>query len=195
VDTGPARPGPGRDEDPARAAADPRDPLWDGTGQWRPAPPGADWMDDPEIREAYLAALAEDDEPDDPDLYQDPDSAPPPGLDDAQLAALIAEARQVPADQAAAAWLAGRRGPGMPGSGRRFPGEFAGPAAGFGSGRELDTAPGCAVLALFAGDAAGDDDRYEAASEDELVGLICAWERAEAHMAARQHAAVAELMR
>ena len=175
--------------------AGPGDPLWDGTGQWRPAPPGADWMDDPEIREAYLAALAGEDEPDDPDLYQDPGSAPPPGLDDAQLAALIAEARELTGDQSGAAWPGSRRGPGMPGSGRRFPGEFAGPAAGFGSGRELDTAPGCGALALFAEDAAGDDDRYDGASEDELVGVICAWERAEAHMAARKHAAVAELIR
>jgi hypothetical protein len=195
VGTGPARPGPGRGEDPAPGAVGPGDPLWDGTGEWRPAASGADWMDDPEIREAYLAALAEDDEPDDPDLYQDPDSAPPPGLDDAQLAALIAEARVLTGDQSGAAWPGSRRGPGMPGSERRFPGEFAGPAAGFGSGRELDTAPGCAVLALFAEDAAGDDDRYHGASEDELVGLICAWERAEAHMAARKHAAVAELIR
>ena len=34
--------------------------------------------------------------------YEDPDNAPPPGLDDAQLAALIAEAREVTAEQAAA---------------------------------------------------------------------------------------------
>ena len=193
--TGSALPDPGRDGDRGWDAAGRDDPLWDGTGDWRPAPSGGDWMDDPQVREAYLAALAEEDEPDDPDLYQDPDNAPPPGLDDAQLAALIAEARQVPADQAAAAWLTGRRGPRMPGSARRFPGECAGPAAGFGSGRELDTAPGCGMLALFAEDAAGDDDSYRGASEDELVGVICAWDRIEASAAARKHAAVAELIR
>jgi len=193
--TGPARPDPGRDGDRGWDAVGRGDPLWDGTGDGCPPEAGGDWMDDPDVREAYLAALAEEDEPDDPDLYQDPDNAPPPGLDDAQLAELIAEARQVPADQAATAWLTGRRGPGMPGSGRRFPGECAGPAAGFGSGRELDTAPGCGVLALFAEDAAGDDDSYWGASDDELVGVICAWDRAEAYMAARKHAAVAELIR
>jgi hypothetical protein len=192
--TGPAYRGPGRDEDPSGVPAGPADPLWDGTGQWRPTPSSADWPDY-HNDEAYLAALAEEDYPGDLDLYQDPDNAPPPGLDEAELAALIAEAREVPADQAAAAWLAGRRGPGMPGSGRRFPGEFAGPAAGFGSGRELDTAPGCAVLALFAQDAAGEDDRYPGASEDELVGAICAWDRVEAHASARKHAAVAEFIR
>jgi uncharacterized protein DUF222 len=194
VSAGPAYRGSGRDEDPAQATADLGDPLWDGTARWQPMPSSADWPDY-SGDEAYLAALAEEEYPGDLDLYQDPDNAPPPGLDDAQLAALIAEARQVPADQAAAAWLAGRRGPGMPGSGRRFPGEFSGPAAGFGSGRELDTAPGCAVLALFAQDAAGEDDRYLGASEDELVGAICAWDRVEAHASARKHAAVAELIR
>jgi hypothetical protein len=51
----------------------------------------------------------------------------------------------------------------MPGSARTFPGEYAGPAAGFAAGRELDTAPGCAVLALFAEDAAGPGDRYAGA--------------------------------
>ena len=192
--TGPALPDPGRDEDPPGLPAGPDDFPGVGSDRWRLLPSSADW---PEWAhdEAYLAALAEEDEPDDPDLYQDPDNAPPPGMDDAQLAELIAEARQVPEDQAAAAWLAGRRGPGMPGSARRFPGVCAGPAAGFGSGRELDTAPGGAVLALFAEEAAGGDDGYWGASEDELVGVICAWDRAEAYMAARKHAAVAELIR
>jgi Domain of unknown function (DUF222) len=194
VGGGSALPGPGRDEDPSGAPAG-----WDdfpavGSDHWRLLPSSADWPDWTQD-EAYLAALAEEDEPGDPDGEEDPDNAPPPGLDDAQLAALIAEARQVPADQAAAAWLRGRRGPGMPGSARRFPGECAGPSAGFGSGRELDAAPGGAVLALFAEEAAGDDDCYRGASEDELVGVICAWDRAEAYMAARKHAAVAEFIR
>ena len=54
----------------------------------------------------------------------------------------------------------GRRGPGMPGSARSFPGEYTSPAAGFAASRPLDTAPGCAALALFAEDAAGPDDEY-----------------------------------
>ena len=165
-----------------------------GCTRWQLVPSSADWPDWADD-EAYLAEAAQDEYPGDLDLYQDPDNAPPPGLDDAQLAALIAEARDLAGRQSGAAWPGSRRGPGMPGSRQRFPGEFAGPAAGFGSGRELDTAPGCAVLALFADDAAGDADRYDGASEDELVGVICAWERAEAHMAARKHAAVAELIR
>ena len=55
--------------------------------------------------------------------------------------------------------------------------------------------PGCNALAGFAAEAAGDDDRYAGASDDEVAGLICAWDRLEAHMAARKHAAVAEFIR
>jgi hypothetical protein len=168
-------------------------------------------MEDPEVREAYLAALAEEDYPGDPDEEEDPDNAPPPGLDDAQLAALITEARAATEDQARADTLAarqgetaamaavsagiGRRGPGMPGSARSFPGEYLSRSAGFATGKPLDVAPGCATLGLFAEDAAKDDDGYPAASDDELLGVICAWDRAEAYMAARKHAAVAELIR
>ena len=90
----------------------------------------------------------------------------------------------------------------MPGSAQSFPGEdagpgagFASPAAGFASGEPLDVAPGCAVLGLFVEDAAGEDDRYAGASDDELLGVICAADRAEAGACARKHAAVAELMR
>ena len=43
--------------------------------------------------------------------------------------------------------------------------------------------------------AAGDDDRYRGASDDELVGAVCAWDRVEANASARKHAAVAELLR
>jgi hypothetical protein len=173
---------------PGPAPPDPDFPPG-GEGRLLPSDPG--WLED----EAYLAALSEDDDPGDPELDQDPDNAPPAGLDDAGLAALLAGARELTVDRAwATAWL-GRRGPGMPGSARRFPGEYAGPAAGFAAGRELDTAPGCAVLALFAEDAAGPGDRYPGASEDELIGAICAWDRVEASAAARKHAAAAELIR
>jgi hypothetical protein len=55
--------------------------------------------------------------------------------------------------------------------------------------------PGCNALAGFAAEAAGDDDAYDGASDDELAGVICAWDRLEAHMAARKHAAVAEFIR
>ena len=181
----------------------PQDP---GRDDPRLVPSWPDWMDDP----AYLAARAEDEDPGDPDDYQDPDNAPP-ALDDAELAALLAEAREITAEQARAAEIAaglghtaalaavgavsaGRRGPGMPGSAQTFPGEYASPAAGFATGKPLDIAPGCPVLAQFAEHAAGEDDRYDRASDDELLGVICAWDRVEANASARKHAAVAELM-
>ena len=96
---------------------------------------------------------------------------------------------------AAVAALGGRRGPGQPGSARSFPGESSSRAAAFGTGLALDLMPGCPDLAMLAGEAAGHDDRYEGASDDELIGVLCAWDRLEAHMAARKLAAVAELIR
>jgi hypothetical protein len=181
---------PGRDDDPARV------PSW------------PDWMDDP----AYLAARAADEDLGDLDEDEDPDHAPPPGLDDDELDALVAEAREITAGQARAAEAAarlgqtamlaalgavaaGRRGPGMPGSAQSFPAEYASPAAGFASGKPLDVAPGCATLGSFLEDVAGEDDRYAGASDDELQGVICGWERDEANACARKHAAIAELIR
>ena len=90
---------------------------------------------------------------------------------------------------------AGRRGPGMPGSAQRFPGEYPGPAGAFASGMALDTAPGCAVLMSLADEAAGPDDAYPGVTDDELVGALCAWDRVQAHASARKHAAAAELIR
>jgi hypothetical protein len=58
----------------------------------------------------------------------------------------------------------------------------------------LDVLPGCAQLAVAA-DAAARDDRLDGVSEAELVGLVCAWDRVEAHAAARKLAAIAELAR
>jgi hypothetical protein len=166
----------------------------------RPVPPWPAWMDDP----AYLSAR-----PEDGDLDEDPDDAPPPDVDQeelaaaaeemtaeqARVAAVMARLGQTAAMAAATAAAAGRRGPGMPGSAESFPGVYASRASGFASGKPLDVAPGCITLAELAEEAAGDDDRYPGASDDELVGVVCAWERAEAHMSSRKHAAIAELIR
>src|SRR5271169_674823 len=111
----PASEGPDRDEDPSGVPADYPTP---GSPGGRLVPSSAEWpewMDEP----GYLAALCEDD-PGDGEVgeYEDPDNAPPPGLDDAQLAALIAEAREVTAEQAAAeAEMARAGGGGPPGAG------------------------------------------------------------------------------
>jgi hypothetical protein len=169
-----------------------------------PGPSCPDWMDDP----AYLALRAADEDPGDLDL-DDPDDDPPPDVDPEELAG---EAERISADRARAAEVAvrlgltaamaadaaaaaGRRGPGMPGSAESFPGVYASRASGFASGKPLDVAPGCITLAQFADEAAGDDDRYPGASDDELVGVICAWDRVEAYAGSRKHAAVAELIR
>jgi hypothetical protein len=179
---GPVPQHPGRDEDP------------------RPVPAWPEWMDDP----AYLAGRDSD-----PDLDDEPDDAPPSDLDDDELAAeaeritgelareavLLAGLGLTAAIAAEAAAAAGRRGPGMPGSAHRVPGVSVSRAAGFASGMPLDTAPGCLVLAQFAEDAAGDDDRYPDASDDEIAGVIAAWARVKAYVSSREHAAVAELIR
>jgi hypothetical protein len=196
----------GPDDGPPGVPAGPGDYPRLGSPDWTPVPQRPDWDED------WLAGRAEDEYPGDLEEYEDPDNAPPPGLDDDQLAALIAEAREITAEQARAAEVAarlghtavlaavgavsaGRRGPGMPGSAQSFPGEYASPAAGFASGKPLDLAPGGAVLGSFLEDVAGEDDRYAGASDDELLGVICAWDRVEAHASARKHAAVAELIR
>ena len=89
----------------------------------------------------------------------------------------------------------GRRGPGQPGSARTFPGESASPAASFGPGMTLDVLAGCAGLAVAADAAAGEDARFGGVSEAELIGVLCAWDRMEAHAHARKLAAVSELAR
>ena len=88
-----------------------------------------------------------------------------------------------------------RRGPGQPGSARIPAGESSGRAAAFGTGMALDVMPACPELALAADAAAGPDDCFEGASDAELAGVLCAWDRLEAHMAARKLAAAAELIR
>ncbi len=132
-------------------------------------------------------------------------------LDDTRMAAVYAEAGQVTADAAraravtdrlgltaamgAVAAAEGRRGPGMPGSAKAFPGEDTSRASGFAAGMPLDAAPGCVSLGQFLEDAAGDDDSCAGASDDELAGVICGWDRVQAHAAARKYAAVAEFGR
>ena len=62
-----------------------------------------------------------------------------------------------------------------------------------------DLTPGCAQLAVAA-DAAvdgagGPGDSFGGAADHELVGLVCAWDRVEAHAAARKLVAIAEVFR
>jgi len=59
----------------------------------------------------------------------------------------------------------------------------------------LDVLPGCAGLAVAADAAAGEDGRFGGVSEAELIGVMCGWDRIEAHAHARKLAAIAELAR
>src|SRR5580704_4752732 len=162
-----------------------------------PADPGWDedltWLDrDPMTAakfEASLDRLCELDEG--PGEDEDEDYYPPLTPEE------VAEIREAAADEllAVKAATTGRRGPGQPGSDRVFPGESCSPAAGFGPGMPLDVLPGCAGLAVAADAAAGEDGRFDGVSEAELVGVLCAWDRMEAHAHARKLAAVAELAR
>jgi hypothetical protein len=156
-----------------------------------PADPGWDedlaWLDrDPE-REWWLGRAREQDEPPLEEDYEDHEPL---------TAEELAEIREAAADVLLAVGSAstGRRGPGQPGSARVFPGESCSPAAAFGPGMIFDLLPGCAQLAVAA-DAAAEDDRFAGVSEAELVGVVCAWDRVEAHAAARKLAAIGELAR
>jgi Domain of unknown function (DUF222) len=156
-----------------------------------PADPGPDedlaWLDrDPE-RNIWLDRAREHDEPPEPEEYEDyiPLTAEElTGIEDATADELLA----------VEAASTGRRGPGQPGSARVFPGESSSPAAAFGPGMAFDVLPGCAQLAVAA-DAAAEDDQFDGVSEAELIGVMCAWDRVEAHAAARKLATVAELAR
>ena len=142
-------------------------------------------------RQASLDRVCEQDEgyrEDEADEYGDFDSLSPDELAEIQAAA----ADELLAVEAA---TTGRRGPGQPGSARTFPGRSSSPAAGFGPGMPLDVLPGCPQLAVAAGNAAGEDGRFAGVSEAELTGVLCAWDRIEAHAAARKLAAIAELAR
>src|SRR5207248_5599963 len=113
-------------------------------------------------------------EPEEPQEYED--CAP---LTEEELA----EIGEAAADEllAVEAATTGRRGPDQPGSARVFPGQSSSPAAAFGPGMVFDVLPGCAQLAVAADAAVGDDDRFDGVSEGELVGMLCAWDRIEAH--------------
>jgi hypothetical protein len=177
-----------------------------------PAPADPGWGEDPARpdrdpvsaaeREAWLDRLcAQDDDPfDAPEEYWDPEaSAPPPGQDEL-TAEELAGVREAAADEMLAldAASTGRRGPGQAGSARVFPGVSDSRAAGFGTGMVWDVMPGCAQLAVAADaavDGGGPADRFGGVADNELVGMVCAWDRLEAHMAARKLIAIAEVFR
>jgi Domain of unknown function (DUF222) len=62
-----------------------------------------------------------------------------------------------------------------------------------------DVMPGCAQLAVAAdaamGSGGGPGDSFSGVADHELVGLVCGWDRVEAHVAARKLVAIAEVFR
>jgi hypothetical protein len=181
--------------------------------RWEPVITRPDPMS-PGEWEALLAAGADEVEPpgDEDEEHLDPEGCVLPPDED--LVVIEAEAARFAAGRAAdaacftreeTAELAGRvaagqarrrgpRGPGLPGSAGLIPGGSGGPAGGFGSGECLDAAPGSACLHGFI-ETAVDTARLGEASEDEIVGLITAADRAEAAACSLKHAAAAELIR
>jgi hypothetical protein len=167
-----------------------------------PASPDSGPDEDPRLDE---------DEPPGPDEeYDDPEHPAMPW--DLDVAAIWAETGTLTAEDAADAedlarrgllgelaasdaGTRGRRGPGQPGSTRRIPGSSGSAAGGFGAGQPLDMAPGGSVLLGFAERVADDEKRLGGATDDEIIGLICALDRAEASACSLKHTAVAELMR
>ena len=201
--SGPVPADPGRDEDPARRAPGPAE---DEAVPWGPVVTCPDPMSEAD-QQALLDAVTDDGEP--WWLQEgDPDPDDPALPEDYDLREIAAQCRQVAEDQARvaasaarlgttgalAAIAAARRGPGQPGSAQVFPGEYPSRAAQFASGMLFDTMPGRPELAAFADEAAGADDAFGGACDDEVLGVVSAWDRVEAH-AARKHAAVAELIR
>ena len=69
------------------------------------------------------------------------------------------------------------------------------PGAGFASGEMLDSARPGPVLATAADVAAGPSRAYTGVSDDELVGVLTAWQRTESWAAAGRLSAAAELIR
>ena len=202
--SGPVPADPGRDEDPASGVPE---PAGYEAVPWEPVVTRPDPMTEEE-QQALLDAVTDQDAP--WWLEEgDPDPQDGPAPEDCDLAEIAAQCRQISQDQARAAAGAARlgatgalaaigaarRGPGQPGSARRFPGEYPSRAAQFATGMLMDTMPGRPELAGFADQAAGPDDSFDGASDDEVLGVLCAWDRVEAHAAARKHAAVAELIR
>jgi hypothetical protein len=71
----------------------------------------------------------------------------------------------------------------------------AGPAGGFAAGNELDVMRPGVPLAGFADEVTGPGGRCAGASDDQLIGVLRAWDRLESWTAARKLDVIAELIR
>ena len=214
VTQGPVSPDPGRDDDPAGSAGEPgaspagaspagaspagglgggpRPAADEFPGGWRELPPSTqDWLTEDEWV-AWLASMRDEDPGLAPGEEPDPGDPTPPAR--TTRTPRPGHGSRAPTGVPRAVPSA-RRGPAEPGSARRVPGDSPGPAGAFATGQPLDVAPGGGALHGLAEHAAGPGDQFAGASDDELTGLICALDRAEASACALKHAAVAEFIR
>ncbi len=156
----PARPvpaDPGRDDDPARYAAEPEGPWWQDDEE--DEPPGELTAEElAEVREAARDQAAED-------------------------AGTAAEITRLGGTLGLIAAAAGRRGPGLPGSARIRAGESCSRAAAFGAGMALDVMPACPELALAGRQEPQDDlvrDGHRG-SQGHAIGHGCARPEPKSH--------------
>jgi hypothetical protein len=126
----------------------------------------------------------------DADAGRDPDSSCPPEYVGVPLREVFAEADAREAEARAEAWAAGFLPRDVPPAARS-----AGAAGGFASGGPLDAAAPDLAVAAFAEEVSGPDGRCAGASDDELIGVLTAWQRQESRAASRKLAVVAELIR
>ena len=207
---GPVSPDPGRDDDPARDPGEPgRTPRdgslgdpggtpdeFSGDGEQELPPPVEDWLTDDEWLDwLYTVESGEEEDPEEDDSGQAARGAKPARAGQGSRAPKGSRAAKASTPKAARVPQGKRRGPGQPGSARRLPGDSPGPVGAFATGQLMDTAPGGPVVFGHAEYAAGEDARFAGATDDELTGLICGLDRAEAAACALKHAAVAELIR
>jgi len=203
VTSGPVSPDPGRDDDPAQDAGEPGRTPYDGPQGGTAGTPDEFPSDDEQEQPAPVADCMTDDEwldwlhtvdPEDEDPENDP-GQPARGAKGSRAPRRSRAPKGSRAPKAARVPQGKRRGPGQPGSARRLPGDSPGPVGAFATGQVMDTAPGGPVVFGHAEYAAGEDARFAGATDDELTGLICGLDRAEAAACALKHAAVAELIR
>jgi len=190
----------GQHEDAARKAhetgeSSTGDPMQDESRGWRELPPSTeDWLTEDEWV-AWLASMPDEEDPGlMPGEEPGPEDPSPPPPARKPRSPRPGQGSRAPAGVPRAVPSA-RRGPGEPGSARRVPGDSPGPAGAFATGQLLDVAPGGGALHGLAEHVGGTGDRFAGASDDELIGVLCALDRAEASAAALKLAAVAELIR
>jgi Domain of unknown function (DUF222) len=174
-----------KDVQPGGGAANSPDVPWEN-------PPADDWDQDAALDALVAAIEAGQTEipPDDEEDWEDPDCSCPRAYVGVPLREVLAEADARKAERAPEAWEAGFLSRDV-----RAAHPSPGPAGGFASGGVLDIAPPDPVVAAFADEVTGPDGRCAGTTDDELIGVLRAWQAQESRAAARKLAVIAELIR